>query len=186
MFRSLSLAAVLAAGLLEPTPAPTPASPGPAAVAGGAIVDLVAPIVDLELPVAALDLSLIDADRRITLAADVLFAFDKADLSNKARTRIEQAAELLKARAAGKQVAIDGHTDAKGGDAYNAALSRRRAEAVRAALEPLLAGSGITFVVVGHGASKPVAPNTVTREGKVVDSPKGRARNRRVEITIAR
>ncbi|GGQ27151.1 hypothetical protein GCM10010140_66620 [Streptosporangium pseudovulgare] len=42
------------------------------------------------------------------------------------------------------------------------------------------------LTAAGHGAAEPVAPNTVTVDGEVVDNPKGRARNRRVEITIPR
>ncbi|WP_268246401.1 OmpA family protein [Streptosporangium pseudovulgare] len=115
-----------------------------------------------------------------------MFAFDKADLSAKARSRIEQVAGILKERAPGKRIGIDGYTDAKGSDAYNAELSRRRAETVRVALAPLLEGSGVILTAAGHGAAEPVAPNTVTVDGEVVDNPKGRARNRRVEITIPR
>ncbi|MEU9835750.1 OmpA family protein [Streptosporangium sp. NPDC048047] len=186
------LAAMLLLGGADPDPSPSTAA-DPASIAVAPIVELNASIVglnastlDLELPLARLDESLIDTDRRITLAADVLFAFDKADLSAKARSRVEQAAEILKERAPGKRIRIDGYTDAKGSDAYNAELSRKRAEAVRVALDPLLEGSGMTLAAAGHGAAKPVAPNEVTVEGRVVDNPKGRARNRRVEIIIPR
>ncbi|CAN5578465.1 OmpA family protein [soil metagenome] len=116
----------------------------------------------------------------VTLAADVLFAFDQADLSPEAAARIDEVAGQIKASATGP-VAIVGHTDAKGTDAYNADLSLRRAAAVRDALSAKAPGIG--FEVSGKGAADPVAPNT-KEDGS--DDPDGRARNRRVTITFAR
>ncbi|GIH78402.1 OmpA family protein [Planobispora longispora] len=197
MYRSAS-ALALAAALLAPasTPAPRP-SPTPIPVEAGPpvtapVLDLVTPMLDMQGRVldiseriATLDGSLTDesrgAERKIIVAADVLFAFDKATLTPKARSRLAQAAKTLAAEAGGEQVRIDGHTDAKGDDAYNLDLSRRRAQAVRESLERLLGGKGITFVVEGHGAADPVAPNTTPDGG---DNPEGRAENRRVEISF--
>ncbi|MGS2646227.1 OmpA family protein [Streptosporangium sp. LJ11] len=192
MFRSVSVA--LAVGLAVHTPSPAPTQgphPTPGPLARAPIVDVQARVIDIELRIGTLDESIIDADtptsNKITMAADVLFAFDKATITAKAERRLTQAAAMLKQEAGGKRVRIDGHTDAKGGDAYNRALSLRRAEAVERALTPLLEGAGITFAVDGRGATAPVAPNTVTNEhGQVVDNPKGRAKNRRVEITFSR
>jgi outer membrane protein OmpA-like peptidoglycan-associated protein len=192
MFRSVSVALAVGLALWTPSPAPTQSpDPAPGPLARAPIVDVRAPVIDIELRISTLDESIIDADtptsNKITMAADVLFAFDEATLTAKARERLAQAAAMLKQEAGGKRVRIDGHTDAKGGDAYNRALSLRRAEAVERALAPLLEGTGITFAVDGHGATAPVAPNTMTDEdGLVVDNPKGRAKNRRVEITFSR
>ena len=73
------------------------------------------------------------------------------------------------------QVAVLGHTDAVGSDAYNMALSRRRAEAVVAALEARgVAASRLR--ALGFGKRQPVASD---------DTAAGRARNRRVEILIS-
>jgi OmpA family len=69
---------------------------------------------------------------------------------------------------------INGHTDNVGGDASNLELSRQRAKAVKAAL---LARYGIAesrLNTGGFGASQPHEKN---------DTPEGRARNRRVELT---
>ncbi|MFF3438745.1 OmpA family protein [Streptosporangium sp. NPDC002721] len=192
MFRSVSAALVVGLAVCTPPPAPTQApqlTPGPPARAP--IVDVRARVIDIELRIGTLDESIIDADTptsgRITMAADVLFAFDKATVTAEAGRRLAQAATILKREAGGERVRIDGHTDAKGGDAYNRALSLRRAEAVERALTPLLEGTGITFAVDGHGATAPVADNTMTDEhGQVVDNPKGRAKNRRVEIAFSR
>jgi len=116
----------------------------------------------------------------VTLAADVLFDFDKADLTPTASTRIAEVAQQIRARAKGP-VAVVGFTDAKGTGAYNADLSLRRATAVRQALQPKAPSS--TYTVAGKGAADPVAPNTNT-DGS--DNPAGRAMNRRVTITFGR
>ncbi|WP_068927556.1 OmpA family protein [Planobispora rosea] len=191
MYRSASALAVVATLLTpapQPSPTPIPVEAGPPVTAP--VLDLTAPVLDVQgrvldigERVATLDGSLTDesrgTERKITVAADVLFAFDRATLTAKARSRLAQAAKTLAAEAGGERVRIDGYTDTKGGDAYNLDLSRRRAQAVRQALERLLDGKGITFIVEGHGAADPVAPNTAPDGG---DSPEGRARNRRVEI----
>lgn len=70
------------------------------------------------------------------------------------------------------------------GEIFRATVMRARR--VRKALAPPLEGSGITLVTAGHGAAQPVAPNTVTVHGRVVDNPKGRSRNRRTELTVPR
>ncbi|MEU6729436.1 OmpA family protein [Nonomuraea wenchangensis] len=146
------------------------------------MLDISGKVLDISERVSSLDESVTHetagAVRTITVATDVLFAFDKADLSAKAESRLAQVAGTLKAEAAGRQVRIDGYTDAKGSDAYNRELSQRRAHAVRDALA--LLAPGIAFTVEGHGEADPVAPNTLPDGG---DNPKGRAKNRRVEIS---
>ena len=67
----------------------------------------------------------------IDLPADVLFDFDKADLRADAGPSLDKAAELIKSYASAPLTVL-GHTDGKGTDAYNDALSLRRAEAVAA------------------------------------------------------
>jgi outer membrane protein OmpA-like peptidoglycan-associated protein len=69
---------------------------------------------------------------------------------------------------------IAGHTDNRGSAELNASLSRRRAEAVREAL----ISRGIAaerLIAAGLGPDKPVADNATDE---------GRARNRRIEITL--
>ena len=57
------------------------------------VVDIELPVVDLSYETASLDESVRTAESadevKVTLAADVLFEFDKASLSPKARTRID-------------------------------------------------------------------------------------------------
>jgi len=112
---------------------------------------------------------------------EVFFAFDSAELTPKARREIERMAVVLnQPQAITRQIAIEGHADAIGTDAYNLDLSRRRAEAV--ALE--LVARGLRrdrLTIEAFGKRKPVAPNTLP-DGR--DNPAGRALNRRVEAVL--
>ncbi|MCZ0734281.1 OmpA family protein [Phreatobacter sp. AB_2022a] len=120
-----------------------------------------------------------DGRIRITLLGDVLFDFDKSEVRPDARPVLNRLAELL-AGYRQAAVAIEGHTDAKGDDDYNQALSERRAAAVKAYLAQRNAGAA-RLSTRGFGESRPVAPNT-TPDG--ADDPEGRQRNRRVEFVI--
>lgn len=146
------------------------------------IHDLQLPIHDLTLSIGSLDGSFTDSEnaeeRVVTLAADVLFEFDRADLGPQAQATLAEAADVLRQAASGKRVQVDGYTDSRGDDAYNQRLSTDRARAVEAALTGLVQGDAMTFAVAGHGAADPVAPNEI--DG--ADNPDGRAKNRRVEI----
>lgn len=115
----------------------------------------------------------------VTLGADVLFDFDKADLKPAAEPDLARVAEIVRRYPRGG-VLIEGHTDGLGGETYNLNLSRRRADAVR----QWLVDHGVSAGKIrtnGWGMSKPVAPNT-NPDGS--DNPTGRAKNRRVEITV--
>jgi OOP family OmpA-OmpF porin len=70
---------------------------------------------------------------------------------------VQAAAAALPGQAK-RHLGIYGHTDDTGTAAHNLDLSRRRAEAVRAALPPLL-GAGWTFDVQGFGETRPIAAN---------------------------
>lgn len=117
---------------------------------------------------------------RIELAADVLFDFDKADIRPSAREALHSAAGVIRDKG-GKLVRIEGHTDAKGGDAYNQKLSERRANAVKTWLVTNEGLRDRRFTTRGFGAKKPVAPNTKPNGS---DDPDGRQKNRRVEIVV--
>lgn len=116
---------------------------------------------------------------KVTLSADVLFAFNKATLTPAAKRTVARIGRRL--RNASGTVRVDGYTDSIGSDAYNLRLSRRRAGAVVAALRAP-AGSGKRFFARAHGESSPLAPNR--ENGK--DNPAGRAKNRRVTISYGR
>lgn len=109
----------------------------------------------------------------MNLQDDVLFATDSAVLRPGALDKLRPLADYLRSEQ-GVRVSIDGHTDSRGSNAHNQALSERRADAVRAAFDQM----GVTrarFSVVGHGEASPVAPNTTTA---------GMRQNRRVEVTL--
>lgn len=119
---------------------------------------------------------------RIELAADVLFEFDKADILAKAEETLKQAAALIAERGSGDTtVRIEGHTDAKGDDAYNQRLSEKRAASVKDWLVTKGGLDEFEFSASGKGETQPVAPNTKT-DGS--DDPEGRQKNRRVEIVV--
>lgn len=105
---------------------------------------------------------------------DVLFAFNKAELSAQAAPRLDKLANFLR-QFPDRKLIIEGHTDSVGGDSYNQELSDRRAQAVQGALvQRGVAPDRIT--ARGYGKTYPVAEN---------GSAEGRAMNRRVEIVIA-
>jgi len=112
----------------------------------------------------------------IRLEDRVLFDFDSATLRPEAAPVMDAVAKAMP-RVSG-EIQVNGHTDALGTDAYNLDLSRRRAQAVAAALTQR--GVNAKIVTQGFGESQPIAPNTVG--GK--DNPTGRQLNRRVEIVI--
>jgi outer membrane protein OmpA-like peptidoglycan-associated protein len=118
----------------------------------------------------------------ISLPGDVLFDFDKYAIRRDARPTLARLAELIRQMPEGR-VLIEGHTDAKGSEAYNLKLSERRAEAVA---EWLGVQEGIDTTRLdrrGLGEARPAAPNT-RADGR--DDPEGRQRNRRVEVILTR
>jgi outer membrane protein OmpA-like peptidoglycan-associated protein len=116
----------------------------------------------------------------VTLPADILFDFDKADIRPQAATALHETAALIREQSHGT-TAIVGYTDALGDNAYNQRLSERRAGAVKTWLveQEHLAPRGLS--TSGRGAREPVAPN---RKPDGSDDPDGRQLNRRVVLTL--
>lgn len=100
------------------------------------------------------------------------FLNDTDELVPESRPILDQIKSEIARRPAAEVVAI-GHTDRVGSDAYNDALSLKRAEAVRAAL--LAAGIAPRIEVAGRGEREPLIPTA-----DEVSEP----RNRRVEINV--
>ncbi len=121
-------------------------------------------------------------ETRVQLAADTLFPFDAATLTPAAQANLQRTAELVREGGAGT-VTVVGYTDAKGEEAYNLDLSRRRAEAVVAWLRGQAGLDARPYEAVGRGEAEPIAPNAKP-DGS--DDPDGRARNRRVVVNIPR
>jgi len=108
-------------------------------------------------------------------AGNVLFDFDKSDLTPAARSELDALMAKLQ-NADVVSIKVIGHTDSTGSDAYNQALSERRASSVAAyLLSQGLAPNKLTSE--GKGESQPVADN---------ETEEGRAQNRRVELHINR
>ena len=119
------------------------------------------------------------ADRSIVveLPSDVLFDFDKANLRPDGETSLVKTADLITSYP-DAPLAVQGHSDGKGSQAYNLPLSERRARAVA---DWLKKRTGRTPEAKGYGELKPVEANTRANGS---DNPEGRQRNRRVEIVI--
>lgn len=117
---------------------------------------------------------------KIDLAADVLFDFDKATIKKDAEPSLSNLATVLKANPDAK-VSIEGHTDGRGADAYNQALSEQRAASVKQWLVANGGVNGTNLTTRGWGKTKPVAYNAKP-DGS--DDPEGRAKNRRVEVVV--
>ena len=122
---------------------------------------------------------------RVVLNASALFRFDRsaeADLLPQGRTELDAlAARFSEAYASVEGIALVGHTDRLGSEAYNARLSQARAETVRAYLQSKGVSAPIT--AIGRGEAEPVKEcpggDVATRALTECLQP-----NRRVEVTI--
>lgn len=115
----------------------------------------------------------------VTVSAEKLFGFDKANLREEGRKVLEETAAKIKANPEITAVIVTGHTDRIGTDAYNQKLSERRAKQV----SDYLIAQGIDGGIItseGKGKSEPV----VQCEGKKVSKKliSCLQPNRRVEI----
>jgi len=105
--------------------------------------------------------------------SNVLFGFDKADLSAEAKGNLDKLVTVLNTYA-DTNIELQGHTDAKGSESYNQTLSEKRA--------------GIVSTYLGE---KGIKAERITPKGFGETTPKydneteeGRAQNRRVEFLI--
>lgn len=153
---------------------------GAATGSAGSGTSVAGAVVGLEAALKDLNAKVNDTEIRIDLSADVLFDFDKADIKKEAEPSLQKVATVLSANSSAK-VAIEGHTDGKGADAYNQTLSEQRAASVKEWLVANAKVNGANVITKGWGKSKPVARNTKP-DGS--DDPEGRAKNRRVEIVV--
>ena len=133
----------------------------------------------VDLKAAGADIKETDTEIRISLQGEILFDFDKADIRLTAESTLAQVAKVIQSYPRAR-VLVEGHTDSKGSDSYNARLSDRRAVSVKnwLAKHGVVANSIQTH---GWGAARPVALN---KHPDGSDDPEGRQKNRRVEITV--
>jgi OOP family OmpA-OmpF porin len=108
------------------------------------------------------------------MTLQVFFDSGKAILTEADLKELPKAVDFLK-KYPGTKIRLDGYTDSTGAEAYNMKLSERRATAVRDYLVKEAGVDSSKITVVGHGGADPVADNK---------TPEGRAKNRRVEISI--
>ena len=109
----------------------------------------------------------------LRMPSGITFPVDRSDIQPEFQSTLNQVSQTL---ASYNQTYIDvlGHTDSTGSDAYNQALSDRRAQSVAT----YLSGHGVDRVrmgIRGFGESQPIASN---------DDEAGRSQNRRVEIKV--
>jgi outer membrane protein OmpA-like peptidoglycan-associated protein len=113
------------------------------------------------------------AEQKHALVYGIYFKFARADIRPVSEPVLKEIAAVLKNNP-GWKLSIVGHTDNVGNAAANLDLSRRRAASVKVALVERYAVDANRLTTGGFGASEPQAKN---------DTPEGRARNRRVELT---
>jgi OOP family OmpA-OmpF porin len=125
---------------------------------------------------AAADLYLQPIEVGVTVRLkNIYFDFDKTTLKKESFVELNKVVDFLKQNGS-VEIEIEGHTDNKGSDDYNANLSQGRSQAV----VDYIVSQGIEsfrLTAHGYGESKPIDSN---------DSEAGRANNRRVEFTVVK
>ena len=109
----------------------------------------------------------------VEFSSNVLFAFDRSNLSDDARTSLDKLVVVLD-NYPDTNIEVQGHTDSKGSVSYNQSLSEKRAIAVSGYLN----GKNIKtnrITIIGFGESLPKYDNGTAE---------GRSQNRRVEFLI--
>jgi peptidoglycan-associated lipoprotein len=114
----------------------------------------------------------IDSQQPANMARVVYFDYDSFEVRQEFAGALEANAAYLKANPS-RRVALEGHTDERGGREYNLALGQKRAEAVRRAMQ-LLGVSESQMEAVSFGEEKPASAGF---------DEAAFAQNRRVEIT---
>jgi outer membrane protein OmpA-like peptidoglycan-associated protein len=112
-------------------------------------------------------------DIRLVMPGDVTFETNSSSLDSKFFSVLDSVATVLQEYKS-TLVTVAGYTDSTGAADYNQRLSEKRATTVALYLH----GRGVAqerLAAIGHGETHPVAGN---------DTAEGRARNRRVEITL--
>ena len=112
----------------------------------------------------------------VQFAFPVNFAFDDATVREQDRAALDRFAQVAQRHYPGSKITVEGFADPAGSTSYNLALSRRRAESVRAHL----VSQGLNDALVGaigYGETRPVAP------GAQRDDP-GAEANRRVVFVV--
>ena len=111
--------------------------------------------------------------KKVTFALEIFFDVNKSVIKPEAKETLDSLLAKMQGLEIGSVVAI-GHADGTGGNVYNDKLSLQRAKVVKA----YLVGKGVDrkrIFVFAKGKHEPLADDA---------TPRGRARNRRVEIYV--
>ncbi len=109
----------------------------------------------------------------LRMPSGITFATNQSEIQPQFRSTLDQVADTL-SQYPKTMIDVLGHTDSDGSEAYNQALSERRAQSVAS----YLGGRGIAPVrmaTMGYGETRPIASN---------ETADGKSQNRRVEIKI--
>ncbi|MBK9219656.1 MAG: OmpA family protein [Uliginosibacterium sp.] len=125
------------------------------------------------------------AAEKVTIPADALFAFDKADLTDEGKTRLSAFADQAKQLKQLEVIIAVGHADRIGSDAYNQKLSEKRGATVK----EFLIAQGIAankIYTEGKGEAQPVTGDDYKKMGSLTGKNKKLveffAPDRRVEL----
>lgn len=114
-------------------------------------------------------------EQEIVILEQVQFKTASAEILKASDDLLQQVSSVLAEHPEIRKIEVQGHTDNRGGKAYNQKLSERRANAV----VKWLVGRGqvdpTRLVAKGFGLNVPIASN---------DTPEDRQKNRRVQFTI--
>ncbi|KVU69279.1 hypothetical protein WK72_11750 [Burkholderia ubonensis] len=105
----------------------------------------------------------------VRIGTDVLFGFDRSDMAGitkLGRIQLRKAMADLGASTP-EQLIVSGYTDRLGSDAYNRALSARRAEAVKQFL--LEHGVQVPIVAIGYGKRNPGTSCAIRERAALID-----------------
>jgi outer membrane protein OmpA-like peptidoglycan-associated protein len=127
----------------------------------------------VELEATGVSVTRIGDNITLNMPGNVTFATDSADL-NAGFFEVLNSVALVLNEFDQTVIEVAGHTDSTGADAYNLALSARRAGAVASYLRTRNVRAD-RMIEVGMGETRPVATN---------DTAEGRQLNRRVELTL--
>lgn len=120
----------------------------------------------------------------VTLSAGALWGLNKdsyADMLSQGKKEIAEFAEFVKARNDIGRIEVRGYTDPEASAKYNLALSQRRANTVKQALER--AGVTQTITATGYGKTNLIVSDCAALHKNKADRAACNQPNRRVEIT---
>jgi len=126
------------------------------------------------IPAVTVEKETLALTEKVTIDLEVLFETDKAVVRPEHYSKVAELAEFM-TQYPNTAVTIEGHTDSRGKNSYNQALSQRRVNAVK---EVLISQFGIAegrLTAVGYGESQPKASNNTIE---------GRQLNRRVVAVV--